>query len=43
MTESVASHETALIVDQFGTYVSKHSERLRVLAKKEIVAEAPPR
>ncbi|HEX5414282.1 MAG TPA: CRISPR-associated endonuclease Cas1 [Chloroflexota bacterium] len=36
-----ATHETALIVDQFGAYVSKHSERLRVSVKRETVAEAP--
>ncbi|MGH7861516.1 MAG: CRISPR-associated endonuclease Cas1 [Candidatus Dormibacteraceae bacterium] len=35
------AHETAHIVDQFGAYVGKHSERLRVSVKKEVVAEAP--
>src|SRR5713226_3934874 len=32
---------TALIVDQIGAYVGKHSERIRVTVKKEVVAEAP--
>jgi CRISPR-associated protein Cas1 len=32
---------TTLIVDQFGAYVGKYSERLRVTVKKEAVAEAP--
>lgn len=38
---AATAHETALIVDQFGAYVGKHSERLRVSVKKEVVAEAP--
>jgi CRISPR-associated protein Cas1 len=37
----VAGPETALIADQFGAYVGKHSERLRVTLKKEVIAEAP--
>ncbi|MBX6773519.1 MAG: CRISPR-associated endonuclease Cas1 [Chloroflexi bacterium] len=41
MTEIGAPHETVLIVDQFGAYISKHSERLRVVIRKDITAEAP--
>ncbi len=40
-TEHGPAHETALIVDQFGAFISKHSERLRVSLKREIVAETP--
>lgn len=32
---------TMLIIDQFGAYLSKHSERLQVKVKGELVAEAP--
>jgi len=37
----VPAPATALVVDQFGAFVSKHSERLRVTLKRETVAEAP--
>ncbi len=32
---------STLIVDRIGAYVGRHSERLRVSVKKEVVAEAP--
>lgn len=32
---------TTLLIDQFGAYLSKHSERLQVKVKGELVAEAP--
>lgn len=32
---------TTLIVDQYGAYVGRHSERLRVTKKREKLAEAP--
>jgi CRISPR-associated protein Cas1 len=35
------SNESVLIVEQFGAYVGKHSERLRVSKGKETLAEAP--
>ena len=35
------SDEPVLIVEQFGAYVGKHSERLRVSKDKETLAEAP--
>jgi CRISPR-associated protein Cas1 len=35
------SNEPVLIVEQFGAYVGKHSERLRVSKDKETLAEAP--
>jgi len=35
------SNEQVLIVEQFGAYVGKHSERLRVSKDKETLAEAP--
>jgi CRISPR-associated protein Cas1 len=35
------SNEPFLIVEQFGAYVGKHSERLRVSKDKETLAEAP--
>ena len=41
MTEETVATPTALIVDQFGAYVGKHSERLRVTLQKQMVAEAP--
>lgn len=41
LANDAPSHETALVVDQFGAFVSKHSERLRVTVKKETIAEAP--
>jgi CRISPR-associated protein Cas1 len=34
-------NEPVLIVEQFGAYVGKHSERLRVSKDKETLAEAP--
>ena len=30
-----------LIIDQFGSYLGKHSERLQVKLKGELLAEAP--
>jgi CRISPR-associated protein Cas1 len=41
MSEEASTHASALIVEQFGSYVGKHSERLRVSVRKEVVAEAP--
>ncbi len=35
------SNEPVLIVEQYGAYVGKHSERLRVSKDKETLAEAP--
>jgi CRISPR-associated protein Cas1 len=35
------SKESVLIVEQFGAYVGKHSERLRVSKDQETLAEAP--
>ncbi|MEJ5308650.1 MAG: CRISPR-associated endonuclease Cas1 [Anaerolineae bacterium] len=32
---------TTLIVDQFGAYLGKHSERIQIKVKGELVAEAP--
>lgn len=34
---------TTLIVDQFGAFVGKHSERIQVKRKREVLAEAPVR
>src|SRR5579862_1910486 len=39
--DAPSGHETTLIVDRFGAYLGKHSERLRVLLKKEVLAEEP--
>lgn len=41
LIKETAARETTLIADRFGAYVSKHSERLRVSVKKEVVAEQP--
>lgn len=35
------SKVTTLIVEQFGSFVGKHSERIQVKCKKELVTEAP--
>ncbi|MBN1920031.1 MAG: CRISPR-associated endonuclease Cas1, partial [Anaerolineae bacterium] len=32
---------STLIVEQFGAYVGKHSERIQVKVRGELVAEAP--
>lgn len=37
----LAAHQSVIIADQFGSFISKHSERLRVTLKKEVLGEAP--
>jgi len=37
----MTTESATLIIDQFGSYLGKHSERLQVKVKGEIIAEAP--